>query len=150
MLHHTLTATIPEALKAKDKVRLRTVRGIVTAITNELVAMGKTPQDTLDDQSVIAVIGRLAKQRRDSLVQYEAAGRTSLAEREKEELVVLESYLPARMSHEEIFSVAQAKKAELGIEDASKTGVLIGAVMKELKGKADGAQVKTVVQSLFT
>lgn len=148
-LHTSLRDSLKEAMKAKDAVKLRTVRSIMTACTNELVATGKTPQDELDDASVLAVIKRLAKQRKESIVQYEAAGRQDLADPEKEELVVLESYLPTLMTEEEIRPVAEAKKAELGIKDRSKMGMLVGAVMKELAGKADGGDVKVVVESLF-
>ena len=148
-LHESLRETLKEALKAKDAVTLRTVRSIMTACTNELVATGKTPQDTLDDAGVLAVIKRLAKQRKESIVQYESANRPELAEPEKEELVVLEAYLPSLMSTEEIRPIAEAKKAELGIDDKAKMGMLVGAVMKELAGKADGGDVKVVVESLF-
>ncbi|MFN3188702.1 MAG: GatB/YqeY domain-containing protein [Candidatus Paceibacteria bacterium] len=148
-LHESLRESLKEALKAKDAVKLRTVRSIMTACTNELVATGKTPQDMLDDAGVLAVIKRLAKQRKESILQYEAASRPELAEPEKEELVVLEAYLPTLMNQDAIRPIAEAKKAELGIEDKSKMGMLVGAVMKELAGKADGGDVKVVVESLF-
>lgn len=148
-LHESLRETLKEALKAKDAVRLRTVRSIMTAVTNELVATGKTPQDELDDTGVLSVIKRLAKQRKESIVQYEAANRPELAEPEKEELVILESYLPTLMTPEQIRPIAEAKKAELGIEDKAKMGMLVGAVMKELAGQADGGDVKAVIESLF-
>lgn len=148
-LHQDIKDSLKEAMKAKEVVRLRVIRGILTALTNELVATGKTPQDTLTDEEVLAVIKRLAKQRKESITQYEAANRPELAEPEKEELVVLETYLPQMMSQEEIRPIAEAKKAELGIDDKSKMGMLVGAVMKELSGKADGGDVKTVVESLF-
>lgn len=148
-LHQEIKDSIKDALKAKDQVRLRTVRSILTAFTNELVATGKTPQDQLDDAAAQAVIKRLAKQRKESIVQYEANGRPELAIPEKEELAVLEDYLPQLMSQAEITPIAEAKKAELGIEDKAKMGMLVGAVMKELAGKADGGDVKAVVESLF-
>ena len=148
-LHESLRETLKEALKAKDAVRLRTVRSIMTACTNELVATGKTPQDMLDDAGVLNVIKRLAKQRKESITQYEAAGRHELAVPEKEELVILEAYLPTLMSQEEIRPLAEAKKAELGIEDKAKMGMLVGSLMKDLQGKADGGDVKSVVESLF-
>lgn len=147
--HEEIKATLKEALKAKDEVRLRTVRSMLTAFTNELVATGKTPQDWLDDEQTLAVIKRLAKQRKESITQYEENNRPELAVPEKEELVVLETYLPQMMSQDEIRPIAEAKKAELGIEDKSKFGMLVGAVMKELQGKADGGDVKEVVESLF-
>ena len=136
-------------MKAKDEVRLRTIRSLLTAFTNELVATNKTPQDRLDDESALAVIKRQVKQRKDSIEQYTAAGRAELAEPEQEELAILESYLPQMMSRTEIEPVAKAKQAELGITEKSQMGKLIGAVMQELKGKADGGDVKAVVESLF-
>ena len=148
-LHEKIKAELKEALKAKEAVRLRTIRSMLTAFTNELVAAGKTPQDWLEDEQTLTVIKRLAKQRKESITQYEAADRPELAEPEKEELVVLESYLPQMMSQDEIKPIAEAKKAELGIDDKSKMGMLVGAVMKELKGKADGGDVKMVVEALF-
>ena len=148
-LHTKIRESLKEAMKARDAARLRTVRSILTAFTNELVATGKTPQDIITDDAGLSVIKRLAKQRKDSISQYEAASRNDLAEPEKEELVVLESYLPTLMSQEQIKPIAEAKKAELGVTDKSKLGVLVGAVMKELAGKADGADVKVVVESLF-
>lgn len=148
-IHSNLRTTLKEAMKAKDEVRLRTVRSIITACTNELVATGRTPQDELDDNGALAVIKRLAKQRKESIVQYEAANRPELAEPEKAELGVLEFYLPKLMSQAEILPIAEALKAELGVTDKSKLGVLVGAVMKKLQGQADGADVKIVVESLF-
>lgn len=148
-LHEQIKSELKEALKAKEQVRLRTVRGMLTAFTNELVSTGRTPQHMLEDTEVLAVIKRLAKQRKESIVQYEAANRPELAEPEKEELVILESYLPKLLSVEEIRPIAEAKKAELGITDKTKMGMLVGAVMKELSGQADGNDVKSVVESLF-
>ncbi len=148
-LHEDIKAELKVALKAKDEVKLRTVRGMLTAFTNELVATNRTPQDMLKDEEVLGVIKRLAKQRKESIVQYEAANRFELAAPEKEELAVLESYLPEMMSQAEIRPIAEAKKAELGIDDKSKLGMLVGAVMKQLAGKADGGDVKAVVESLF-
>jgi uncharacterized protein len=136
-------------MKAKEEVRLRVIRHILSTATNELVATNRTPQDMLTDDELLAVIKRLAKQRKESITQYEAANRPELAAPEKEELVVLEAYLPQMMSQDEIRPIAEAKKGELGIEDKSKMGMLVGAVMKELAGKADGGDVKQVVESLF-
>lgn len=149
-LHEDIKAALKEAMKARDEAKLRTVRSLLTAFTNELVATGSTPQGTLSDEQALAVIKRSTKQRKDSIEQYEAAGRAELADAEKEELAVLEAYLPQMMSQDEIRPVAEAKKAELGIEDKAKLGQLVGAVIKELAGKADGGDVKTVVESLFT
>lgn len=149
-LHQDIKDSLKVALKAKEEVKLRTVRSILTALTNELVATGKTPQDMLEDDGVLAVIKRLAKQRKESITQYEAANRQDLADPEKEELVVLEAYLPQLMSQDEIRPIAEAKKAELGVTDKSKMGILIGAIMKETAGRADGGDVKAVVEKLLS
>lgn len=148
-IHESIKAGIPEAMKAKDEVRLRTFRSLVTAMTNEVVAKKRKPDEFLADDEAIAVIKRAANQRKDSIEQFTTAGRAELAEPEKLELVILESLLPAQMSREEIEAVVKAKIAEMEA-DKSKAGMLTGAVMKELKGKADGGLVKEVVDSLLT
>ena len=148
-LHEKIKSQLKEALKAKEETRLRTIRSMLTAFTNELVATGKTPQDWLNDDETLAVIKRLAKQRKESIVQYEENDRPELAVPEKAELEVLEGYLPQMMSQDEIRPIVEAKKTELGIDDKSKMGMLVGASMKELAGKADGSDVKAVVESLF-
>jgi uncharacterized protein YqeY len=148
-LHIQIKGELVTAMKAKDAIKLRTVRSMLTAFTNELVATGSTPQGELKDDQTLAVIKRLAKQRKESIVQYEAAGRTDLSEPEKEELVVLESYLPQMMSREEIRPIVEKKIAEMGEVDKSKLGMLIGSLMKELSGKAEGGDVKAVVEELI-
>ena len=148
-LHEDIKSSLKDAMKAKDAVRLRVVRALLTAFMNEMVATGRTPQDTLTDDEVLTVIKRASKQRKDSIEQYETAGRDELAVPEKEELEVLETYLPTLMTQDEIRPIAEAKKTELDVEDKSKMGILIGAVMKELGGKADGADVKAVVESIL-
>jgi uncharacterized protein YqeY len=149
-LHEDMKGSLKAALKARDEVKLRTVRSILTAFTNELVATGKTPQGTLSDDEALGVIKRLAKQRKESIMQYEAANRPELAATEQEELVVLESYLPEVMSEAEIEPIVKAKMDALGVTDKSKMGVLIGAVMKETAGRADGGDVKAVVERLLS
>jgi hypothetical protein len=148
-LHTSIKEELKTAMKARDEVKLRTVRSMLTAFTNELVATGKTPQDFLDDAGVLGVIKRLAKQRKESILQFESGGRPELAVPEKEELTVLESYLPQMMSREEIKPIVEAKIVSMGEVDKSKMGMLIGSLMKELNGKADGGDVKAVVEELL-
>jgi len=148
-LHTDIQASLKDALKNKEAARLRVIRSLLTAFMNELVATNRTPQNTLADDEALAVIKRSAKQRKESITQYEAANRKELALPEKEELAVLESYLPQMMSAADIKPIAVAKKAELGIHDKAKMGILVGAVMKELSGQADGGEVKMVVEALF-
>lgn len=149
-IHENLKTSIPDALRARDEVKLRTLRSLVTAMTNEVVAKKRKPNEYLNDDEAFTVIKRAVNQRKDSIDQFEKASRNDLAEPEKAELAILESYLPAQMSREDILAVAKAKMAELGISNKSEAGKFTGALMKELKGKADGADVKAVVDSLLT
>lgn len=137
-------------MKAKDAVRLAVLRGLSAAATNEAVAKGKGPDALLTDDELLSVIMRAAKQRKDSIEQFIAGGRPELAEGEQAELAVLESMLPAQMSRGEIEAAVKAKAAELGVADKAGANKLMGMLMKDLKGKADGTMVKEVVDSLFS
>lgn len=149
MLQEKIKNNIKEAMMAKDKVRLDTMRALSSAFMNELVAKGQKPQDVLADEDALNVIMRLAKQRKDSIDQFKKGGREDLALEEEAQLKVLEEFLPKMMERAEILKIAESKKAELGIEDASKKGMLMASLMKDLRGKADGNDVKEVVDSLF-
>jgi uncharacterized protein YqeY len=149
MLHEQIKNGIKEAMLAKDALELKAFRAMSSAFTNELVSKNKKPQDMLTDEEAIAVISRLAKQRKDSIEQFRKGGREDLAKEEEEELTILMEYLPKMMDVEEVRQIAKSKKEELGIDDPSKKGMLMSALMKELKGKADGNTVKEVVDSLF-
>ena len=148
-LQTSIKGEIKEAMLAKDSTRVLVVRGLVAAFTNELVAKGKKPTEELTDEEVLNVIRRGVKQRKDSIEQFTAGGRADLAESEKAELTILEKYLPKMMSKDEIKKIALQKQQELGLTDKSKIGQFVGTLMKELKGKADGADVKEVAESLF-
>ncbi len=136
-------------MKARDQIRVDTLRGALTAFTNELVAKGKKPTEEIADDDAVTVLKRLAKQRQDSIEQFTKGDRSELAEKEATELSILKAYLPEMASREAIEKVARAKKEELGLTDASGAGKLMGAVIKEFAGKADGADVKAVVTALF-
>lgn len=137
-------------MKAHDEVRLSVMRGISTAFMNELVATKRKPDQILADEEAVAVITRLSKQRKESILQFKNGGRPDLAEAEEKELIILEEFLPEMMGVEEIKKLAEAKKAELGATDPTKKGMLVGALMKDLKGKANGDDVKNVVDQLFS
>jgi len=147
-LQTTIKDSLKDAMKNKDMVRLSVIRGLSTAFMNELVSTNRTPQDALSDEEVIAVITREAKRRKDAINQYSEGGREELAADEKAELAILQEYLPTLMTQDEIRPLAQAKIAEMGA-DKSKAGQITGALMKDLKGKADGTDVKVVVDSLL-
>ena len=136
-------------MKAKDEVRLRTIRGVLSAFTNELVAQKRRPTEILSDEDALNVIRRAVKQRKDSIEQFTAGGRNDLAEGESAELAILEQFLPQMMGREEIKVVVEKKMSELGITSKADAGKLTGTVMKDLKGLADGADVKSVIDSLL-
>ncbi len=149
-IHENLKSQIPEALRAKDTVRLSTLRSLVTAMTNEVISKKRRPNEFLTDEETLTVIKRASNQRKDSIEQFEKAGRSDLAEPEKAELAIINTFLPEQMSREEIEKIAKVKMTELGISEKSDTGRFIGALMKELKGRADGSDVKSVVDSLLS
>lgn len=149
MLTSQIREDMKAAMKAKDQLTLDTLRGALSAFTNELVAKGKKPTEELSDAEAVAVLKRLGKQRKDAAEQYEKGGRAELAQKESDELKIIEAYLPQTASREEIEKVARARKEELGIADASGAGKLTGAVMKEFAGRADGNDVKEVIAAIL-
>lgn len=149
-VHQTIKAGIMEALRAKDDVRLRTYRSLATMMTNEVVAKKRKPDEFLTDEEAFVVIKRAANQRKDSIEQFDAAGRTELSVPEKEELAVIEALLPAQMSRADIETIAKAKMAEMGVTSKQDAGRFMGSLMQDLKGKADGGDVKAVVDSLLS
>ena len=149
MIQETIKNEIKTAMKEKNTVKLNTLRSLSAAFTNELVAQRQTPDSPVPDELALKIIKRVVKQHKDSIEQFKAGGRNDLVEGEQAELAFLEPYLPATMSKESILQIAQAKKEELGISDKNQIGILTGAVMKELGGTADGADVRAVIESLF-
>ena len=149
MLHQNIKDGIKDAMRSKDAVKLSVLRGLVADFTNELVTKGRMPQDMLTDEEAMVVIKRAAKRRKDSIEQFKGGGREDLAVSEEEELKVVETFIPAMMSKEDIKKIALAKKEEMGIIDKSKAGQFIGTLMKELKGQADGMMVKEVVEEIL-
>jgi uncharacterized protein len=148
-LQETIRTDMVSAMKAREELRLSVLRGLLTLFTNELTATKRTPQDKLTDDEVLTLIRRALKQRKEAADQFRAGGRPELAEKEDAEGAILSAYLPQMMSREEVEKAVQAKIAALGVTDKSGLGKLIGAVMGELKGKADGAMVKEIVESLM-
>ena len=149
MTQAQLKEAMKDAMRAKDTVRLSVVRGLLSAMTNEAVQKGKGPDGVLNEEEMLAVLTRAAKQRKDSIEQFEKGGRPELAEGEKAELAVIMAMLPAQMSRGEIEAAAKAKAAEMGVADKTGANKLMGALMKDLRGKADGNEVKAVVDNLF-
>ncbi len=149
MIHKQIKEKIKEALKARAKIRLSVFRGLLAAFINELVATKRKPDEELSDEEALSVIKKQAKQRKDSIEQFRNGGRDDLVVKEEKELGIISEYLPKEMDRKDVEKIAKFKKKELGINDKSKIGILMGALMKEFKGKADGAMVKEVADNLF-
>lgn len=148
MIQETIKAKVKEAMIARDSERTMVLRGVLAAFQSEMLAK-KLPGDVIPEAEGIAVLKRLVKQRKDSIEQFEKGGRKDLADTEKKELAIIEVFLPATMPREEILKIATGLKEKMAITDKTKMGQLMGAVMKETKGNADGGDVKAVVESLF-
>ena len=147
-IHTQIKEEIKNAMRAKDEVKKDTLRGLASLIQSEMMAKGVT-DETASDDFVITLVKRLVKQRKDSIEQFKAGGRPELAEKEEAELAVLGVYLPATMSREEIKRIAEETVSKLGLTvDKSGLGKLTGVLMKELKGRADGADVKAVLDEM--
>ncbi len=154
MLHKTIKDQIKDALRAKDTIRLDTLRGLNALFQNEIIK-GAVPAGTefLPDDKALALIKRSASQRKDSIDQFTKGGREDLAQKEKAELVILESYLPSLMPPAEVKLIVRQRIEKLKIEgmfDPKAAGKITGMIMKELAGKADGADVKAAVDELIT
>ena len=148
-MHENLKAELTVAMKNSETLKMNVLRGLLAAFTNELVAKKRKPDERLSDEEALTVVKRAAKQRKDSIEQFRKGNREDLAVIEEGELKIIETYIPAQMSREDIEKTARAVKEKLGVTDKAKAGILMGAIMKELKGNADGAVVKTVVEELL-
>ena len=146
ILHEQIEGDLKAALKSGDKERAGVLRFLISSIKNYQIEIKAKNEPYLKDDEIIAVVRRQVKQRKDSIAEYQKGGREDLAEKEEKELTILEKYLPAGISEEKIREIVKAKISELGITDKSGFGKLMGAVMQELKGEADGDAVKKVVE----
>ena len=135
------------AMKAKDADRLRTLRGIKSAF---MLLQTSEKADSLTEENYIKAIQKLAKQRKDSLEVYEQQGREDLASVERAELQIIETFLPAQMSAEEIKSAVAGIIAEMGVSGAAAMGKVMPVAMQALAGKADGKLISQFVKELLT
>ena len=144
-LQEQLDDDLKTAMKAQDQVVRDTVRLMRSAIKNAEIAA----QKELDDSGVAEVLARMAKQYRDSITTYGDAGRTDLVDKEQAELDVLTRYLPEQLGDDDITALAKQAADELGATGPSDRGKLMGKLMPQLKGKADGALVNKIVSDLL-
>ena len=142
-LKDQITEDMKTAMRAKDSERLGTIRLLLAACKQKEV----DERVVLDDAAVVALVDKLIKQRKDSITAFTQAGRQELADKEAAELKVLEAYLPARLSAEEVTAEVKAIVAELGASGPGDMGKVMGAVKARLAGKADMGQVSAAVKA---
>lgn len=142
-LKDQINEDMKSAMRAKDMERLGTIRLLTAAIKQKEV----DERITLDDAAVVAIIDKLLKQRKDSIEAFEKAERKDLADKEKAESIVLQAYLPARLSAEEVLAEVRAIVAELGAKGPGDMGKVMGAVKAKLAGKAEMGQVSAAVKT---
>ena len=142
-LKDQITEDMKTAMRAKDSERLGTIRLLQAAMKQKEV----DERITLDDAGVVAIVDKLIKQRKDSITAFEGAGRQDLADKEKAEMAVLQVYLPARLSADEVAAEVRAIVAELGAKGPGDMGKVMGAVKAKLAGKADMGLVSRLLKS---
>ena len=142
-LKEQITEDMKAAMRAKDMERLGTIRLLTAAMKQKEV----DERVELDDAMVVAIVDKLIKQRKDSIDAFTKADRMDLADKEAAELTVLQAYLPARLSAEEVAAEVKAIVAELGAKGPGDMGKVMGAVKARLAGKADMGQVSAAVKA---
>ncbi|MBN1289857.1 MAG: GatB/YqeY domain-containing protein [Actinobacteria bacterium] len=140
-----LVSDMKESMKSGEKLRLTTIRMVLAGMKNERIAKG----EDLSEEDVLTVLGREARKRREAIVEYDKAGRDELAAKEREELTVIEGYLPEQMSEEEIEGIVREAIADTGASSGKDMGKVMGKVMPRVKGKADGRLVNETVLKLL-
>lgn len=141
----TLNEDIKTAMKAKDKPTLDVLRLLKSSVQNEQIAKG---EDLTSDEEV-TVLAREMKQRRDSLVEFESAGRLDLVENVRAGIAIVEKYLPKQLDESEIRQIVSEAIEVTGATSAKEFGKVMGAVMPKVKGKADGNLVNSIVKELL-
>lgn len=142
MITDNLQSQISEAMKARDEIRLSTLRMLSSALNYEKISK----QHDLNEEEELVVVGKEAKKRRDAIDAYMKANQTERADKEKKELEILEAYLPKQMSDEELEKIVDESIKETGASAMSDMGRVIGSVMGKVKGMADGGRVSGMVK----
>lgn len=144
-LKERIREELTAAMKSKDELKLSTLRLLTSSIKNKEIEERKE----LTDEAVMNVLSTAAKQRRDSIEQFEKAGRTDLAVKEAAELAILQTYMPTQLSEAEIEQIVKETMVEAEATTAKEMGKLMKALMPKTKGKADGKLVNEVVKRLL-
>lgn len=144
-LQQRIRENLKDSLRKRDQTRLSTLRLVIAAICNAEIAKGKK----LEDTDVLGVIAREVKQRKESIEAFSKGNRADLVAKEQAEMAVLLSYLPQQLSRDEIIEVAKRIISEVGAAGLKDKGKVMPRIISELKGKAEGGQINTIVSELL-
>jgi len=144
-LQEKINTDLKAAMRARDELRMLVLRSLLSSMNYAEIAK----QKKLDDGGVIEVIGKEIKQRKESIEAYEKGNRSDLADKEKAEMAVLQEYMPAQMGRDEIVSIVKAVIAEVGARGPGDKGKVMQKLMPQVKGKADGNEVNSIVTDLL-
>lgn len=151
MLRDELTASMKDAMRAKEKRKLSTVRLILAAIKEKDIEMrGQDESDRDDDAVITDILSKMVKQRNDSIRAYEEAGRCELAESEKEEITIIQSFLPKQMTEDEIKAAAKAVVKDLGAEGLKDIGKCMAALKSKYAGQMDFAKASVTIKGMLS
>jgi uncharacterized protein YqeY len=146
MLAERIDAEMKDAARAQDKRRLGTLRMLKSAMKYREIEVSKP----LEDADIVAVVGTLIKQRRDSAAQFTAGGRPELAQNENEEIKILEAFLPRQMTDDELLALVQEAIAASGAKGPKEMGAVMKALMPRVQGKAEGKRVSDAVKGALS
>lgn len=146
MLKQRIQDDVKTAMKAKDKARLATLRLITAAIKQREV----DERIELDDIQVLAILEKMIKQRRDSITQYEQAGRSELAAQELSEITIIQEYMPEGLSEDEVTAMVDQAIADTGANSMRDMGKVMGQLKPQLQGRADMGQVSALIKQKLT
>ncbi|MDQ0161294.1 GatB/YqeY domain-containing protein [Bacillus alveayuensis] len=138
-----LNQDMKQAMKNKEKDRLTVIRMVKASLQNEAIKLGKSE---LTEEEELTVLSREVKQRKDSLQEFENAGRSDLVEKVQNEINILNDYMPEQLSEEELLEIIKQTIAEVNATSKAEMGKVMGAIMPKVKGKADGSLVNKLVQ----
>lgn len=145
-IQEQIVADIKEAMKAKAQDKLRVLRSLKAKLMEKEISERKDGEAKLSDEQAVEVLMKAAKQRKESIEQFEEGNRNDLADKEKSELVIIEAYLPEMMDENEVREVVKQKIEALGAQGMQDMGKVMGPLMGQLKGKADGSLVSKIVK----
>jgi len=138
-----LNSDMKQAMKNKDKETLNVIRMVKASLQNELIKLGN---DELTEDEELTILSRELKQRKDSLQEFKSAGREDLVEKVNKEIAILEVYMPAQLSEDELKAIVQETIQNMGATSLKDMGKVMGAIMPKVKGTADGSKINQLVK----